>query len=280
VGSDVLIVATGLLALLVLWRSDVIRTGSFRRAPRREIGVLPWWAWMAGSLAVFAAAVLGQMIGAAVASAVGLPPAAGAEPPVSTSVLIAGSAYVAAIATGCVLIFAVRRASGDARASDAGLGLRWGDLFHGLGWFVLVAPVVWMVSLAAVAIAYHLDAEPARIAHVTLQRISDEPSNPWIWGTIAIAVIGAPITEELVYRIFFQTGLVRLLHRPWLAIAITTGFFTLMHVSVVPWYALPPLAAFSLALGVAYERSRRLAVPVVMHAMYNMANVALVLATP
>jgi membrane protease YdiL (CAAX protease family) len=42
----------------------------------------------------------------------------------------------------------------------------------------------------------------------------------------------------------------------------------------VPWYALPSLLALSIGLGVAYERTGKVAVPILVHAGFNAANLA------
>ena len=269
-----LVAGTALLVLVALWRFDVIRPGSFRRAPRRQLDALPWWGWIAAALAMFGATMLGGLVGSGVATAAGMK-LAGEDTPTSTTVVVQATAYAVAISAGILLIMAIRRAD---PAAQTGTRLGALDAFYGLAWFVLVAPIVWLSTFASVALAGWLGDKPDSIAHVTLERIRESRSDPWVWGTIAIVVVGAPIVEELVYRVFVQTGLVALLGRPWIAIALTSVFFASMHVSAVPWYALPSLCVFGFTLGLAYERSRRLGVPITMHALFNLANIGLVLA--
>lgn len=269
-----LVAVTALLSLVALWRFDVIRPGSFRRAPQRQFGALPWWRWIAAAMTMYGAMMLGKLVGGGVAAAAGM--TLGPDAPTSTTVVIGAGVYAVAISAGVLLILLIRRAD---PAAESGTRLRGLDAFYGLAWFILVAPIVWLSTFAAVALAEALGHEPDPIAHETLERIQESPADPWVWGTIAIAVVGAPVVEELIYRVFVQTGLVALLGRPWIAIAVTSALFASMHISVVPWYALPSLAVFGFALGLSYERSRRLGVPMVMHALFNAANVGLVVAT-
>lgn len=274
----VLVAGTALLALAALWAFDVIRPGSFRRTGRRETNALPWWGWLVAAFATLAAMFLGQTIGISAAGAAGVDlPATGPLPP-RAATIVGGVGYAAAIATGAALIILLRRGHHGGRgAGESGLTLRPSDAFHALGWFTLVMPVVWLVSMAAAMIAARLGTQPDNVAHVTLRQIAERRDDPWIAGVIAIVVVAGPVTEEFIYRVFVQSGLLALLGRPWLAVALASLFFGAMHWSAADWYALPGLAVFGFALGLAYERTRRLGVPIVMHALFNLANVGLVL---
>ena len=63
-----------------------------------------------------------------------------------------------------------------------------------------------------------------------------------------------------------QQLLRQLAYPPWGAIAITSGVFALMHLSVADPYAVVPLFVLSLGFGWAFERTGRLAAPIVMQA--------------
>ena len=47
----------------------------------------------------------------------------------------------------------------------------------------------------------------------------------------------------------------------------------------VPYYALAPLFMLSVTMGLAFERTKHIGVPIVMHAAFNALNIALVVAT-
>jgi membrane protease YdiL (CAAX protease family) len=51
--------------------------------------------------------------------------------------------------------------------------------------------------------------------------------------------------------------------------------FAAVHVGAAETHALPALFVFSLALGWAYEKSGRLAAPMLMHALFNIGNLVL-----
>jgi membrane protease YdiL (CAAX protease family) len=121
---------------------------------------------------------------------------------------------------------------------------------------------------------------PATIAHATLDQILAQRGNGWVIAVIAAAVVGAPAAEELTYRVFLQSAMARVLVNRALALVVTGTLFALVHrvgPEPVPWHAIPPIMALGVACGVAYERTGRLGVPIVMHALFNAFNTALVL---
>ncbi|MFN0010822.1 MAG: lysostaphin resistance A-like protein [Phycisphaerales bacterium] len=161
--------------------------------------------------------------------------------------------------------------------------LRPRHLPRGVLCFLLAAPVVVAVSLLAVLAARLVTgAAPEPVAHDLLRQILDHRASPWAWGLVAAAVLGAPVVEEIAYRALFQSAILEATGRPWIAIVITSILFAAAHLSPgagVPVHALATLAALSVCMGVAYERTRSLIVPISMHVCFNAANVLLALLT-
>jgi membrane protease YdiL (CAAX protease family) len=97
---------------------------------------------------------------------------------------------------------------------------------------------------------------------------------------VAVAVVGAPVAEEVMFRVFVQSGVLGVVRRPGLAVVITAALFAGIHllggVPLQQAYAIVPLFVFGVALGWAYERTRRVWVPVVMHMGFNLLNVVVV----
>jgi hypothetical protein len=98
------------------------------------------------------------------------------------------------------------------------------------------------------------------------------------------AAVGAPIVEEVLYRGFVQTAIVRatagVRGGAWLGVLVTSLGFALTHAggsANVPWHALVVLFGLSVGLGVAFERTGRLIAPIVVHAAFNAGNLALAL---
>ena len=117
-----------------------------------------------------------------------------------------------------------------------------------------------------------------------------------------MAIVGAPVVEELIYRVFLQSAFISALARlRWAGsaamdsrpmasgqdvfwgITLSTIGFVLPHAAALngpaSWNALPPLAILGVALGVVYERTRSPLAPMAMHAGFNAANVAAAMLT-
>ena len=100
-------------------------------------------------------------------------------------------------------------------------------------------------------------------------------SEPWAMALLIGAVVGAPIVEEVVFRVCVQSGLLAWTGRRAVSIGATSVLFVLMHIGSAAWYTLPALGVLSIALGIAYERTGRVGVPILIHAGFNAVNVLL-----
>lgn len=84
------------------------------------------------------------------------------------------------------------------------------------------------------------------------------------------AVLIVPVFEELLFRGFLQTSLRSVSGKPWVAIVLTSLFFSVLH----PPTHIPALFMLSCGLGYAYERSGSLFRPILMHVFFNGFSVA------
>lgn len=160
-----------------------------------------------------------------------------------------------------------------------GFGLRrpGGSMWamFGGGVFAVIATLATLsgVNVAAQLLGFELPT----VAHDLLMTIVQTPDPAVRWGLIAVACLFAPFVEELLFRGLFQTVLSNVyptLGR-WTVILIAAGAFTLIHAPLVPWPALIGLAVLAVALGYQYERTGRLWWVIVVHAVFNAANVAI-----
>ncbi len=90
---------------------------------------------------------------------------------------------------------------------------------------------------------------------------------------VVLALAIAPISEELVFR----AGLFRFLRTRtprWVAFAASAGLFALLHAN---WISFLPLFVLGLTFAAAYERTGRIAVPILAHALFNLNTLLLVL---
>ncbi len=91
---------------------------------------------------------------------------------------------------------------------------------------------------------------------------------------VVLAAVVAPVTEELIFR----AGLFRYLRTRiprWFALTIPALIFALLHSNLA---ASVPLFALGLFFALAYERTGRIAVPMIAHALFNLHTIVMVMA--
>lgn len=148
------------------------------------------------------------------------------------------------------------------------------DLGVGLGWFVLVMPMIMAVAFVSTQIVTLVtQTPPEALGHETLGLLASGQGPWWAWWlTVGAVTIGAPVIEEILYRGCLQSCVRRFL-KGWGAIILTSLLFALIHYNVAAIRTLPALFALSLAMGLVYERTGRLMPCIVVHALFNATNV-------
>jgi membrane protease YdiL (CAAX protease family) len=248
-------------ASAALWVMGVIKPGGLGKNAR-NVRAFPAWLWMCGAFIIYSGVIVGSSLAAAAL--------AGDSNVSRQSTLTRVAGLAVALVVGIALI---RYAHQKARRS--GLQVQAGDLRRGLVSFVITIPFVMVTSLVAALVARWITGKPPDpVAHVLLQDFRKNPNDPWIWTMLGAAVFLGPIVEELIYRAFLQSAFLAAFKRAWPAIIATSVLFTAAHVGSAPPHALATLLVLSLGMGIAYERSGRLGVPILMHVLFNAANVA------
>lgn len=96
-----------------------------------------------------------------------------------------------------------------------------------------------------------------------------------LYETMGLAVVVAPVAEEVIFRGYFYGVL-----KKWLggagAAVVSGAIFAAMHVNVP---SLAPLFVLALCLTVAYEAAGSLLVTIFMHALFNLTMLAALLNT-
>lgn len=260
------------LVIALLFAGGLLVPGGFAKAGIRDVTPMPAALWLFAGLVVF----LAWSSASSVVAASGWMQNSDLDE-AQRSVVVALAGYLFGAVAGIGMLFILKRS-----APDAGMKLSGLDVPVGLGCFMLAYPFIELAAMAGVALHTQLSegGAPPRIAHPVLQSLTENPQNVWAWGMVAGAVIGAPFVEELIYRVFLQGALLRITRSPWISILITSILFALMHrmgETPVPWHALLPIFAVGIACGVAYERTKRVGVPITIHACFNALNVVLAL---
>tara|TARA_E500000318_G_scaffold54309_3_gene50651 strand:+ start:11395 stop:12459 length:1065 start_codon:yes stop_codon:yes gene_type:complete len=266
------------LVIMLLFAGGLLKPGGFAKAGLRDVSLLPSVVWIFSALVVMLAASSAPTLIAKVAWI----QEQGYTDLQMRAINTVGF-YLFGMIAGIGMLFVLKRSTMAEKECKAGLGLSILDFPVGLGCFMLAYPFIELMSMLGVFMYEQTQGMPPEgMAHPTLKMLTDEPSNGWIWAIICGAVIGAPFIEELVYRVFVQGAMIKWVKSPWLAIIITSLIFAGMHRvgsadEVVPWHALLPIFAVGVSCGIAYERTRRVGVPIMMHICFNALNVILAL---
>jgi membrane protease YdiL (CAAX protease family) len=85
-----------------------------------------------------------------------------------------------------------------------------------------------------------------------------------------MAVIVAPVAEEVIFRGYLYP-VVKKYAGTTVALLLTAVLFAVLH-GHVP--SIPALTMLAVCLGLAYEKSGSLLVPMIMHAVFNAVSVA------
>jgi len=142
---------------------------------------------------------------------------------------------------------------------------------------LLLWPVITSVSESIVAIEHWFGTSAPAVGHQTLEILLKAGTHDqWWWLTIASAVILAPLAEEFAYRGLLQQGLKATGLGTRTAIFITSFLFAIVHWSALTdgsrIVGLTTLFILAVGWGMLYERTGRMAAPILAHAIFNATN--------
>lgn len=253
------------LILFGLWAANIIRPASL--AAGRGVQGHPAWVWLFGALVVWGSVQAGAGLAMGIVGGGG-------------SVRQQALVSLGAFGMGTLAAFAMVRLLSGGGGGGAGLSIKRTDVLTGVLGLLLTYPILDVTTRGSVWAAEKIaGSKPDLIAHATLKTLIEERGNPWAWGLILAAVVGAPLVEEVIYRGMLQSALLRLTKHAWASVLLASAAFALIHRvgGAVPWHAIPTLFVLGLAMGIAFERTKSLGVPIVMHMLFNAANVAVAL---
>lgn len=161
-----------------------------------------------------------------------------------------------------------------------GFGLRPRTIGRDFAWACVDLFAVWPIVLAMIVLTIEIGTalygKQFQIPqHMELELITESTSLPLQILIFFLAVVIAPIVEEMLFRGLIQTTLRSYFRRPWLVIALTSALFASVHANGTHQ---PALFALAMGLGYAYEKSGSLFRPIFMHALFNGITIAAALA--
>lgn len=255
------------VVLAVLWARGALRASALA-GERRGVSDLPWWVWMSCAAITY----LMQIVGMSIAHEVWHADPKSASPRDLAILGLASSGT--AIAGAAVLLRLVAQV-----APKAGINAPARKLLLGVLLAAVVWPVLQCVGFLTASLHRVLGGETAdAVAHPALRAIIDGRSDGWAWALVVVAVLTVPIVEEILYRGFLQSLILRATGRPWVAVIFGGLIFGAAHLGQgIPWYSVAVVAVFGLAIGFAFEKTKSLGVCIGMHVGFNAANVGLAL---
>lgn len=115
-------------------------------------------------------------------------------------------------------------------------------------------------------------------SHPTVEQLMANPSLETIAAAALMAVVIAPLFEELAFRVLLQGWLERIGgRRAWWPVIVSAVLFALAH-SGQGW-APVPLAVLAVGIGYVYRQTHRLVPIVAMHMAFNALGLAVALAS-
>jgi membrane protease YdiL (CAAX protease family) len=185
----------------------------------------------------------------------------------SATTILTGAAFHVGMLGGVIIFGRLHRAGAalpTARAAAQILG--------GCAVFLIALPLItacgllWQELLSAVG----LPAEPQDL----IALFASIKSPLLLAVMIFLAVVMAPVTEELVFRAgLFRYARSRLPR--WLALALPACLFASLHANLASF---APLTLLGVIFSLAYERTGSIAVPIVAHGLFNLNTIVLILA--
>jgi len=208
-------------------------------------------------LCVFGGAVLATIVSTAVLNHLALSQA--------YRMILAGAGFQLGMLGGCLGFGFTQRGARAHRQP------RQGFFGPGLVTFCISVPLLAGLGLGWLALLDWLHIAYDRQSLVDLFAHAESPRQLALLLTLAVVL--APLTEELVFR----AGLFRYFHRRlprWLALLVPALLFGASHMNLA---SLPQLVLLGVIFSLAYERTGNIAVPMFAHALFNLHTVAIVL---
>ena len=166
--------------------------------------------------------------------------------------------------------FLVSKWKGLGVASDWGWAFKPADIGIGIGTAMIGMFAAGLVAAGTTALVGLEDESLAENTAI----ITDMEGSPWLYGILFVVVIGAPVSEEMLFR-----GLIlRSVEKRWGSVAGVIGsllVFVPIHFAdggilgpgqIVLWASIATLGA---VLAIAAVKTRRLAAPIIAHVLIN-----------
>jgi membrane protease YdiL (CAAX protease family) len=239
---------------------------SARAANRARPDALGRWAINGGDFMLFLWLVICVGLLAQFATAPALRDSGWSE--TATIVLTGGAFHLGMLLGALIFLLVFARRIAPAAPSP----VRTGWLKPSLATFLIALPVLTATGLLWQWLLTGLGIELERQDLIGM--FLETKSVALLTTMILLATLLAPITEEVVFR----AGLFRYArHRipRWVALLVPSLLFAALHANLASF---APLTVLGVIFALAYERTGRIAVPIVAHGLFNLNTLVLIFA--
>lgn len=154
---------------------------------------------------------------------------------------------------------------------DFGLGgsdkRRVRDLGLGIMACAAMLPIVYAINGLMILVL------GSSVPHPAIRGLLEDPSLETIASAAVLAVIVAPLFEELAFRVLLQGGLQRVARRDaWWPIVASSVAFGLAHTN--QGFAFVPIAVLAVGIGYVYRQTHSYPAVIAMHMAFNALSLA------
>jgi membrane protease YdiL (CAAX protease family) len=192
---------------------------------------------------------------------------------ITVSVLVAQSLFMLLLCLGVLVYLGVIRGLNPAEM----FGLRQMPLIRVFIWSVLALILTFIVMIGGTEVIESWSGGnlPDQSVQETVEAFEKNDSLAFRLMLAAMAILVAPLTEELLFRGFLY-GVIKSRTDRWFSAVFTSLIFAIIHFHVG---SAPQLFLLGMGLAIAYEQTGSLLVPIVMHAIFNGCTIAVLAAT-
>ncbi len=178
------------------------------------------------------------------------------------------------VTTIAISIVAKKYFQGAIKGFGLDMKTLWTDIRFGLVNYLSILPVVVFLTMLVAIITRLIVGEDFQMPNHSLIKALDTGTPIWISiFAIILAIVVAPIVEELLFRGILQNYMFSLTQKPWLSIFITSAVFALIHGYGLKYHWLA-LFALSCCMGYSYMKSGSLLRSIIVHAAFNSISIA------